>query len=138
MFVIALLLAAAGSVIYHLSMKQVPEGINPFFLLLVSYGSAMLLCLLGMWWMPVGQRHLGALNWSSAGVALGIFGIEVGFLLAYRAGWNLGYAALSANVLTTMILLPIGYLLYREELSIGRITGLVFCCVGLWMLVRFK
>jgi len=138
MFFAALLLAAAGSVIYHLSIKQVPEGLNPFFSLAVSYCAAMLLCLMGMWWLPAGQRNIGSLNWSCLGVALGIFGIEVGFLLAYRAGWNLGYAALSANVLTTLLLLPLGYLLFQEQASPGRIAGLVLCAAGLWMVVRFK
>ncbi|MBX9348404.1 hypothetical protein [Chromobacterium piscinae] len=138
MFFAALLLAVAGSVVYHLSIKQLPQAVNPFFSLAVSYGLAMSLCLAGMWWLPAGQRGMSALNWSSLGVALGILGIEMGFLLAYRAGWNLGYAALSSNVLSTALLLPIGYWLFRENLSPGRLAGLGLSLAGLWMMLRFR
>ncbi|MBP4047646.1 hypothetical protein [Chromobacterium violaceum] len=138
MFFAALLLAVAGSVVYHLSIKQMPQALNPFFSLAVSYGLAMLLCLAGMWWLPAGQRGASALNWSSLGVALGILGIEMGFLLAYRAGWNLGYAALSSNVLSTALLLPLGYWLFREQVSPARLAGLGLSLAGLWMMLRFR
>lgn len=139
MFIAALLLAVVGSIVYHLSIKQVPAGTDPFFSLAVSYGAAMLVCLLGMWWLPAGgQRGLGALNWSSLGVAAGIVGIELGFLLAYRAGWNLGYAALSSNVLTALVLLPLGYLLFREQPSLGKLGGMALSMGGLWMMLRFR
>lgn len=99
----------------------------------------MLVCLLGMWWsLAGGQRGLGALNWSSLGVAAGIVGIELGFLLAYRAGWNLGYAALSSNVLTALVLLPLGYLLFREQPSLGKLGGMALSMGGLWMMLRFR
>ncbi|AXE35272.1 EamA family transporter [Chromobacterium phragmitis] len=138
MFFAAILLAVAGSVVYHLSIKQLPQDLNPFFSLAVSYGLALALCLAGMWWLPGGQRDPSALGWSNLGVALGILGIEMGFLLAYRAGWNLGYAALSANVLSAALLLPIGYWLFRESLSPGRLAGLGLSLAGLWMMLRFR
>ncbi|POA98032.1 hypothetical protein C2134_15185 [Chromobacterium sinusclupearum] len=138
MYMAALLLAVAGSVMYHLAIKQMPAEANPFFSLAVSYGLAMTLCLFGLWWLPTGQRGMAALSWSSLGVALGILGIEMGFLLAYRAGWNIGYAALSSNVLTTALLLPIGYYLFRESISLGRLAGLGFSLLGLWMLLRAR
>ena len=138
MFVFALLLAVAGSVLYHLAIKQVPQAVNPFFSLAVSYGLAMLMCLAGMWWLPDGERGAAALNWSCLGVALGILGIELGFLMAYRAGWNLGYAALSSNVLSTALLLPLGWWLFREQPSLGRLGGLGLSLAGLWMMLRFR
>jgi len=33
------------------------------------------------------------LNWASYLLAFSIVGLEVGFLLVYRSGWNLGIAA---------------------------------------------
>ena len=32
---------------------------------------------------------------------------ELGFLLAYRSGWNLGVAALYSNAATALVLLPV-------------------------------
>ncbi|EEG08907.1 EamA family transporter [Pseudogulbenkiania ferrooxidans] len=135
MSLFALLLAVAGSVIYHLSLKQVPQTVNPFFTLAVSYGVAMLLCLIGMQFSP-GNRSLLALNWSSSGVALGILGIELGFLLAYRAGWQMGVASLSANVISTLVLLPLGFLLFREQPSLLRLGGAGLSLAGLWLMLQ--
>ncbi|HJU50550.1 MAG TPA: hypothetical protein VJ575_07470 [Pseudogulbenkiania sp.] len=135
MSLFALLLAVAGSVIYHLSLKQVPQTVNPFFTLAVSYGVALLLCLIGMQFSP-GNRSLLALNWSSSGVALGILGIELGFLLAYRAGWQMGVASLSANVISTLVLLPLGFLLFREQPSLLRLGGAMVSLTGLWLMLQ--
>ena len=85
MYVLAILLAIAGSVIYHLSIKFVPNEINPFLSLSISYGIALLFCLPGIYYYG-GSRSVQILNWSVGGVALGILGIELGFLLLYRAG----------------------------------------------------
>ncbi|UTH75891.1 EamA family transporter [Chromobacterium sp. IIBBL 290-4] len=138
MFFTSLLLAVAGAVVYHLAIKQVPQDANPFFALAISYGAALMFCLIGLWWFPGGQRGVSALNWSSLGVALGIFGIEIGFLLAYRAGWNVGYAALSVNVLTAAILLPLGWWLFSEQPSAGRLAGVGLSMAGLWMMLKFR
>lgn len=135
MYLSALLLAVAGSVIYHLSLKHVPQAVNPFLTLAVSYGLAMLLCLVGMLFSP-GSRSLLAVNWSSSGVALGILGIELGFLLAYRAGWQMGVASLSANVISTLVLLPLGFLLFREQPSLLRLGGAMVSLTGLWLMLQ--
>lgn len=135
MYVFAILLAVGGSIVYHLSIKQVPSGVNPFFSLAVSYGTALLVCLAGMGAVS-GSRSLGELGWSSAGVALGILGIELGFLLAYRSGWHLGTASLSSNLLSTALLLPVGVLLFGEALSGARVAGVLFSGVGLWLMMQ--
>jgi len=136
MYFMTILVAVAGSVTYHLSLKHLPTTLNPFFSLVVIYAFALSISLVGMTIYPTGSRSLSQLNWSVLGASLGIIGIEVGFLLAYRAGWSMGYTALSANVLTTMMLLPLGYLLYREQPTVERIGGLLLCSGGLWLLLR--
>lgn len=135
MYLAALMLAVAGSIIYHLSIKQVPAGVNPFLALAISYGLAMLVCLAALP-LAVGSRSLSAMDWSTAGVALGILGIELGFLLAYRAGWSMGVAGLSSTVLSTLLLLPLGYWLFRETLSLPRLAGAGLSLTGLWLMLQ--
>lgn len=135
MYLAALLLAVAGSIVYHLSIKQIPAGINPFLTLAFSYGLAMLVCLVALPFVA-GSRQLGALDWSSAGVALGILGIELGFLLAYRAGGSMGVAGLSSTALSTLLLLPLGYWLFRETLSWPRLAGAGLSLTGLWLMLQ--
>lgn len=136
MYFTTLLITVVGSVTYHLSLKRLPGTLNPFFSLAVIYAFALSISLAGMVLYPTGSRSLSQLNWSMVGVALGIIGIEVGFLLAYRAGWSMGYTALSANALTTLVLLPLGYLLYREQPTLERLGGMLLCSGGLWLLLR--
>ncbi|MDK2125378.1 EamA family transporter [Parachitinimonas caeni] len=136
MYIAALLIAAIGSVVYHLSVKQVPADSNPFLALAISYGFALIACIGGMVLFPAGNRSLAALNWSSAGVALGIVGIEVGFVLAYRSGWHVGQAALSTNVLSTLLLAPLGYWLFREQPSGSKLLGMSLSFAGLWLMMK--
>lgn len=135
MYLSALVLAVVGSVIYSLSLKQVPQGVNPFFSLAVSYALALLVCLIGMQFSP-GNRNLPVLNWSSSGIALGILGMELGMLLAYRAGWQMAVAGLSANVISTLVLLPLGFLLFREQPSLLRLGGAMLSLIGLWLMLQ--
>jgi hypothetical protein len=62
MYFAAILLVVAGSVIYHLSIKQVPSSLNPFFSLAMSYGAALLLCLVGAVLHPEGSKSVSSLN----------------------------------------------------------------------------
>ena len=62
--------------------------------------------------------------------------IEVGFLLAYRAGWQIGITTIAANVAMTVILIPVGVVVFRDQLSLRNVVGLVFCIVGLILVVR--
>lgn len=63
-------------------------------------------------------------------------GIEFGFLLAYRAGWQINVAALIASVLLGLILLPIETLAFQEDWSWHKTIGLVLCVIGLVLLQR--
>jgi hypothetical protein len=40
---------------------------------------------------------LKQLNWASFALAFALVGLKVSFLLAYRAGWNIGTAAIVVN-----------------------------------------
>jgi len=76
---------------------------------------------------------LGQLNWASIGLAFAIVGLEVGFILVYRAGWNISIAAIVVNVAVTVLLVPVGILLFSEKLSAMNYVGIVVCIAGLVM-----
>ena len=74
------------------------------------------------------------LNWASIGLAIAIVGIEFGFLLTYRAGWNLGIAAVLTNVIASLILVPVAIFLFKDKISWMNILGILVCLAGLVML----
>jgi drug/metabolite transporter (DMT)-like permease len=86
----------------------------------------------------LGQKSVpkGAHPRSVALVGVGIVAIEVGFLLAYRLGWEISAASLTASTAIAAILLPIGVFAFREAWSAPRLLGLGLCVAGLWLIHR--
>ena len=78
--------------------------------------------------------ELRGLNWASYLLALSLVGLEVGFLLVYRAGWNIGIAAVLVNVVASLILVPIAIFVFKDKLNWVNIVGILVCLAGLVML----
>lgn len=136
MYYAAIAIAIFSSASYHLAIKTQPGGVNPFLPLAVAYLAAFAVCVAGLFLWSDGTRSLSALRPSVLWLALSVVGIEVGFLLAYRAGWNVGYAALAVNVCSTLALLPIALLLFKQQIDTGKIAGVILSLAGLLLLMK--
>ena len=75
--------------------------------------------------------ELSKVNWTSIVLALALVGLEVGYVFVYRAGWQVSTASVVANIGLACVLLIVGYFLYRENVSIRQIIGIVVCMFGL-------
>lgn len=82
------------------------------------------------------QQTIKDSNWAVITAGLSVLTSEIGFLLAYKAGWNVSSAAVACSVAVTILLLPIGLLIFRERLSVGNIIGIIFCVLGLILVTR--
>ena len=82
-------------------------------------------------WIPA---ELKQLNWASYLLAFSIVGLEVGFLLVYRAGWNVGIAAVLVNVVASLLLVPVALIVFKQQLTWINIIGILVCLAGLVML----
>ena len=78
--------------------------------------------------------ELKQLNWASVGLAIAVVGIEFGFLLTYRSGWNLGIAAVLVNVIASLILVPVAIYVFKDKISLINVLGILVCLAGLVML----
>ncbi len=127
-----------STVVYHVAQKSIPAGAPPLASLAVSYGVALLgtLALLPFFPLraPVG-RSFRELNWASAAIGAAIVGVELGFLLAYRAGWRVSVGAAVSNTAVAALLVPVGLLLFHEKLSGVNALGLLLCVAGLVLAV---
>jgi uncharacterized membrane protein len=136
----AIALTVLANVLYHLFQKVIPAGVNPMLSLMVTYLVAAALSLALMPLFPM-QGELMAeirkVNWASAALGAAIIGLELGFLLAYRQGWNISLASLVANTTVALILIPIGLLLFKEKVTAVNIVGMVLALLGL-ILVNVK
>lgn len=125
-----------STVLYHVTQKMTPQDANPALALTVTYMSSLILCILLFFLFPVSSNLRTAfsqLNWASFGLAFALLGLEVGFLLAYRAGWNISIAAIFVNVAGILLLVPIGLFFFKERLSLINLLGILVCIAGLIM-----
>ncbi|RTL22978.1 MAG: hypothetical protein EKK52_04895 [Burkholderiales bacterium] len=136
-FALAMAVAITGQVLYHFMQKQMPPGAHPVLALMGFYLAAALLSLPLFLLFPLttpltqAASELGGAVW---GVAAAIVLIELGFLLAYRAGGSLSSAfVLSAAAVATALLL-IGLAVFKEAVSLKQLAGLALCLAGIWLL----
>ena len=138
MFYWSMLFVVAGNVIYHLSQKSIPRGLDPVFSVTVSYVTALGLSAL---LLPIASSRplrdsMRQVTWASFGVGVGAVVIEFAFLLVYRSGWNISLASFAGSAALAAILVPLGVLLYRERLSWVNVLGLLFCLLGFALVTR--
>ena len=136
LFYFSITLAIASSALYHFVAKSTPANVNFTVSLLVTYGVAFVATLFTFFFFPTSSvvSELKQLNWASVGLAIAVMGIEFGYLLMYRAGWNLGIAAVLVTVLASLILVPVALFVFKDKLSWVNIAGILVCLAGLVML----
>ena len=129
-------LAAISTVLYNLFQKITPQGANPALALAVTYAVAFFAALALFAFFP--SSNLSAsfqkLNWVSFALGLAIAGLEVGTLLAYRAGWELSLLGITVNVVGSLILVTLGVVFFREKLTFTNVLGILVCIAGLVMI----
>lgn len=137
LFYFSIGLAILASVFYNLVQKLTSPTVHPLIGLAATYTVALVFSLLLLPFFSLKENlasSLKQLNWASFALGLVIVGLEVGYLLAYRAGWQISLAAVFSNVATGLILLPIGVLLFREKLTPTNAIGILVCILGLYLI----
>jgi len=137
LFYFSITLAICSSALYHFSAKSTPANVNFSISLVVTYVVALGIVLLTSFVFPVKNGlafELKQLNWASFLLAIAIVGIEFGFLLVYRSGWNLGIAAVLVNVVASLILVPVATFFFKDKISWVNVLGILVCLAGLVML----
>ena len=132
-------LTVGGMLLYQLSQKSIPREMNPFHATAIAYVMGILVCVILGFTYSQNRSIVSSLkisNWAVLGMGIGAAAIEVGFMLAYRAGWRLSITAVATNVAATIVLIPLGILVFREQLSPKNILGVVFCVIGLLLVIR--
>ena len=138
-FYLAFALTVFGMLLYHLSQKAVPAETNPFFVITIAYVVGIALCLVIALFYPAKKgliETFRASNWAVFTLGAAAALIELGFLLAYRTGWRISIAAVATNAAAAVVLIPVGLLVFKDHLSLKNIIGLIFCIVGLALVIR--
>lgn len=138
-FYLPIALIVASTTLYHFAQKSVPAAVNPIASLTINYLTALAGTMV---LIPFFRRGAAAsctwknMNWASIVVGVSIIGIELGVLLAYRAGWKLSLMSVVSNTASALLLIVIGISLFHERLSPRNLAGAVICLVGLALISR--
>ncbi len=133
-------IAIASNLFYYIIQKSTPNNANPVLSLAITYFTAMVTCIIIFPFYPKNGQTLAEsfrkLNWTSITLGVAIVGLEMGFLLAFRSGWNLSTAGIFANVVVAIILIPVGLLFFKETLKPINFAGIALCITGLVLMTR--
>jgi multidrug transporter EmrE-like cation transporter len=130
-------LAIVCTVAYHLVLKLTPASANPLLSLLVTYLLVSTAFAAILWLAPGGfewRSELRQLNWTALALAVAIVGLDLGFVMLYRSGFEVSLGALVTQSAAALLLLAIGVVAFREQLSAANLAGLVLCLAGLWLI----
>ena len=133
-FIWPMALLVLSNTVYQICAKSVPERINPFASMTVTYlvgaaVSAVLFFVLGS-----GEnlaKEYSKLNWAPFVLGIVIVGLEAGWIYAYKAGWQVSTGFIVQSAFLAASLLAVGYLLYHESMTWNKLVGVALCLVGL-------
>lgn len=128
-----------GGLLYQFAQKSIAKGLNAYFVIIFAYLVGIVLCLLCNWLYPAEGSLTEAFrksNWAVYGIGVGAVLVEIGFLLAYRQGWQISMTSMLVNMVISLVLVPVGLLLYKEKISGWNALGMGFYFAGLILLAR--
>ena len=142
LYYLTIALTIGSSIIYHFFLKVTPTSINPMFSLAITYFTASVVTVLLYPLYPTDKaipflNNFKELTWVSYALGVAIVGLEVGTLVAYRVGWNISLFNIVASTTVSVLLIPVGLMVFKESLSTTTILGVVFCLLGL-VLINYK
>ena len=127
-------LVVLSNVAYQICAKSVPEGMNPFASLTVTYlvgaiASGILFFILDHNGNLIHEYQ--KINWAPLVLGIVIVGLEAGWIYAYKAGWQVSTGFIVHSAFLAIALIFVGYLLYHEALTWNKLLGVGICLAGL-------
>lgn len=138
-FYLPVLIVVAANVTYDISSKSIPEEINAFASVTITYTVlAIFNFTVFQALKPAGSilSEFGYVNWAVLFFALTSVGLESGYIFLYRAGWNISLGGMVCNILLAINMVLIGYFFFKEAISVRQVIGILCCVAGLLFINR--
>ena len=134
-----LLVVVGANTVYNVSTKSTPSNVNSFASLAVSYAVGMIFSVI-MFYITSDNKNIIAeiskTNWTALALGIAIVALEFGYICIYRAGWKISVATLIANISLACVLMIVGFLLYKETISLKQIIGIIISAIGLVLIAK--
>jgi drug/metabolite transporter (DMT)-like permease len=133
-------LIVLSNLFYNICAKSFPYALNPFAALTITYVVAALLALI-MYFLTKDEKsglllEYAKANWVPFVFGLCLLGLEAGFIYTFKAGWPISSAYIVTSAFLSILLIVVGFLLYKEPISWNKIVGVAVCLLGLWIINR--
>ena len=132
--ILPIALLVLSNTFYNITQKKTPADANAFLSLAVTYAVAAAACLIIFfvgYRTPSVSEEFKKLNWTSFVLGIVIIGLEFGYILAYRAGWDVSKAPLVSNCCLAVVLVFVGIFVFREKVTPKQMIGMAVCISGL-------
>ncbi len=136
-YVWPLVLVVLSNVFYQICAKSVPEGMDPLASLTITYLVGAVVSVILYYALNKNANILteySKVNWAPFVLGIVIVGLEVGYIYAYKAGWAVSTAQIVQAAVLAVILIFVGYLLYKESITWNKVVGILVCLAGLGLI----
>ncbi len=127
-------LVVLSNTVYQICAKGVPDKVSPFATLTVTYLVGAAVTAIIFFVTRPGEnliKQVTQMNPAPYVLGLVIVGLEVGWIYAYKAGWQVSTGSVVQAAFLAVTLILVGALLYREPVTWNKIVGITVCLVGL-------
>ena len=125
-----------ANTLYQICAKAVPSDMHPLASIVITYLMGAVTATILYFILNRGGDHnilkeFSKANWASFVFGMVLVGLEVGFIYAYKAGWQVSVLSIVTSCFLAITLIIVGFLLYHEMITWNKIVGVAICMVGL-------
>jgi drug/metabolite transporter (DMT)-like permease len=138
-FYLPVLIVVAANVTYDISSKSIPDGLNAYAGITITYS---VLAVFNFLIFKIMNPEIpiivewAQINWAVVLFAFTSVGIESGYIFLFRAGWNISLGGMVCNTLLAVCMLLVGRFLFSETVSFIQLLGVILCVTGLIIINR--
>lgn len=132
-------LVVFSNIIYQICAKGVPKEMDAMASMIITYLVGAVCSAIMFFIMNKNGNLLheySKMNLAPVFLGISVVGLEVGFIYAYKNGWEVSTASIVQSAFLAVVLLIVGALLYHESISVNKMIGVVFCLIGIIFLNR--
>lgn len=135
MYIISIGIVIVSNVFYSLCQNLIPSTVNPVIALCCMYLGGLLFAI------PLYLKNKDKYKKANKGLwkraiifALVNIVLDLGFFLAFKSGWSIGYFNIITNICILILIMLIGILFYKEKITFLNFIGIVIGIIGLSIL----
>ena len=131
-----IVLVVVSNVVYQICAKSVPKDMDAMASLTITYAVGPVCSAVMYFVMNRGGNLIAEyskLNIAPFLLGISVVGLEVGFIYAYKIGWQVSTASIVQSAFLAVVLMFAGALLYHETITVNKAVGIAVCLAGLWI-----